>query len=88
MTVEPAAASPSQANMAEADRLKRGQTWFMTGLAMVMLGMVFGGGLAIVFYFLHQRTGAIVCAAAGVGVMAAGIYMQASGAKLLRSKPQ
>lgn len=81
MTVEPAAASQS-----EADRLKRGQTRFMTGLAMVMLGMVFGGGLAMVFYFLGQRTGAIICAAAGVAVMGAGIYMQASGAKLLRSK--
>ena len=44
MTVEPVAASQS-----EADRLKRGQTRFMTGLAMVMLGMVFGGGLAMVF---------------------------------------
>ena len=51
-------------------------------------GPCLGGGLAIVFYVLHQRTGAIVCAAAGVGVMGAGIYMQASGAKLLRSKPQ
>lgn len=81
MTVEPAAASQS-----EADRLKRGQTRFMTGLAMVMFGMVFGGGLAMVFYFLGQRPGAIICAAIGVAVMCAGIYMQASGAKLLRSK--
>jgi hypothetical protein len=81
MTVEPAVAS-----QAEADRLKRGQTRFMTGLAMVMFGMVFGGGLAIVFYFLGQRTGAIVCASAGVAVMGAGIFMQASAAKLLRSK--
>jgi len=53
---------------------------------MVMFGMVFGGGLAIVFYFLGQRTGAIVCASAGVAVMGAGIFMQASAAKLLRSK--
>ena len=71
---------------AEADRLKRGQTRFMTGLAMVMLGMVFGGGLAMVFYFLNQRTGAIICAVVGVVVMGAGIYLQTSGAKLLRSK--
>ena len=82
MTAEPAAAPPS-----DADRLKRGQRQFMTGLALVMLGMVFGGGLAMVFYFLNQRTGAIVCAAIGVGVMRAGIFMQASAAKLLRSKP-
>ncbi|MEQ1781921.1 MAG: hypothetical protein ABMA14_11220 [Hyphomonadaceae bacterium] len=83
MTVEPAAVSPS-----EADRLKKGQTRFMTGLAMVMLGMVFGGGLAMVFYFLGQRTGAIICAAAGVVVIGAGIYLQTSGTKLLRNKPQ
>ena len=81
MTVEPAVAS-----QAEADRLKRGQTRFMTGLAMVMFGMVFGGGLAIAFYFLGQRTGAIVCASAGGAVMGAGIFKQVSAAKLLRSK--
>ena len=83
MTVEPAAALQS-----DADRLKKGQTRFMTGLAMVMLGMVFGGGLAIVFYFLQQRTGAIICAVIGVGVMGAGIYLQTAAAKMLRSKPQ
>lgn len=81
MTTEPAAAS-----QVETDRLKKGQTRFMTGLAMVMLGMVFGGGLAMVFYFLNQRTGAIVCAIAGVAVMGAGIYLQMSGARMLRSK--
>jgi hypothetical protein len=81
MMVEPVAASQS-----EADRLKRGQTRFMTGLAMVMFGMVFGGGLAMVFYFLGQRSGAVICAAAGVAVMGAGIYMQATGARMLRSR--
>lgn len=60
----------------------------MTGLALVMFGMVFGGGLAMVFYFLNQRTGAIVCAVIGIAVMGAGIFLQASGAKILRSKPQ
>ena len=73
---------------AETERLKKGQRQFMTGLALVMLGMVFGGGLAMVFYFLNQRTGAIVCAATGIAVMCAGIYLQAAAAKLLRSKPQ
>ena len=81
MTVEPVAASKP-----EADRLKKGQTRFMTGLAVVMLGMVFGGGLAMVFYFLGQRTGAVICAAAGVAVMGAGIYLQTTGARMLRSK--
>jgi drug/metabolite transporter (DMT)-like permease len=80
MTAEPAATTP------DADRLKRGQRQFMTGLALVMGGMVFGGGLAMVFYFLGQRESAIICAAiGGVGVIA-GVVMQASAAKLLRSK--
>ncbi len=79
MTAEPAA---------ETERLKKGQRQFMTGLALVMFGMIFGGGLAMVFYFLNQRTGAIICAATGVAVMGAGIVMQAAAAKALRSKPQ
>lgn len=79
MTAEPAA---------ETERLKKGQRQFMTGLALVMFGMIFGGGLAMVFYFLNQRTGAIICAATGIAVMGAGIYLQAAAAKMLRSKPQ
>jgi hypothetical protein len=58
----------------------------MTGLALVMGGMVFGGGLAMVFYFLGQRPGAIVSAVIGVGAILLGILMQASAAKILRSK--
>jgi hypothetical protein len=80
MTAEPAADTP------DADRLKRGQRQFMTGLALVMGGMVFGGGLAMVFYFLGQRPGAIVSAVIGVGAILLGILMQASAARLLRSK--
>lgn len=79
MTAEPAAS-------ADADRLKKGQRQFMTGLALVMFGLIFGGGLAMVFYFLNQRSAAIVCAIIGAGVMGAGIYLQAMGARLLRSK--
>ena len=79
MTAEPAAS-------ADADRLKKGQRQFMTGLALVMFGLIFGGGLTMVFYFLNQRSGAIVCAIIGAGVMGAGIYLQAMGARLLRSK--
>jgi hypothetical protein len=81
MPAEPAAAPTS-----DADRLKKGQRQFMTGLALVMGGMVFGGGLAMVFYFLGQRTSAIICAAIGAAGVAAGIVMQMQGAKLLRSK--
>ena len=80
MSAEPAAATP------DADRLKRGQRQFMTGLGLVMGGMVFGGGLAMVFYFLGQRPGAIVSAVMGVGAILLGILMQASAAKILRSK--
>jgi hypothetical protein len=80
MPAEPTAATP------DADRLKRGQRQFMTGLALVMGGMVFGGGLAMVFYFLGQRPGAIVSAVIGVGAILLGILMQASAARLLRSK--
>lgn len=80
MPAEPAAATP------DADRLRRGQRQFMTGLALVMGGMVFGGGLAMVFYFLGQRPGAIVSAVIGVGAILLGILMQASAARILRSK--
>ena len=80
MQAEPVVAAPDEA------RLKKGQRQFMTGLALVMGGMVFGGGLAMVFYFLGQRESAIICAAiGGVGVIV-GVVMQASAAKLLRSK--
>ncbi|MEY2758257.1 MAG: hypothetical protein RIR33_2035 [Pseudomonadota bacterium] len=79
MVAEPAATP-------DADRLKRGQRQFMTGLALVMAGLVFGGGLAMVFYFLGQRPGAIVSAVIGVGAILLGILMQAAAAKLLRSK--
>ncbi len=58
----------------------------MTGLGFVMFGLIFGGGLAMVFYFLGQRTGAIVCVAAGGVAVLVGIVLQARAAKLLRSK--
>ena len=70
----------------DAERLKKGQRQFMTGLALVMIGMVFGGGLAMVFYFLGQRPGAIVSAVIGIGAILLGVVMQASAAKILRSK--
>jgi len=79
-------AEPTAAATQDADRLKRGQRQFMTGLALVMGGMVFGGGLAMVFYFLGQRPGAIVSAVIGIGAILLGVLMQASAAKILRSK--
>jgi Kef-type K+ transport system membrane component KefB len=71
---------------AETERLKKGQRQFMTGLALVMLAMVFGGGLAIVFTLLNQRPAAIVCGVVGIAVMAVGIFLQMAASKLLRTR--
>lgn len=66
---------------------KEGQKLFMTGMGLVMGGLILGGGLAMVFYFLSIRMGAIVSILIGVVAILAGIWLQAKGAKLLRSKP-
>ena len=70
----------------KAEQFRKGQRQFMTGAALVMFGMIFGGGLAMVCYFLGQRTGAIVCVAAGGVAILAGIVIQARGARMIRSK--
>ncbi len=64
---------------------KKGQTLFMTGLGLVMGGCVFGGGLAMVFYFLNLRPAAIVAGLLGGAMVIAGIWLQMSGARLLRT---
>jgi Kef-type K+ transport system membrane component KefB len=79
MTAEPAA-------VADAERLKKGQRWFMTGLALVMFGLIFGGGLAMVFYFLNLRPGAMISVAAGAALVGVGIVFQVAGGRILRSK--
>lgn len=65
---------------------KKGQKLFMTGMGLVMGGMIFGGGLAMVFYFLNVRMGAMASILFGVAALVIGIWLQARGAKLLRSK--
>lgn len=65
---------------------KRGQKLFMTGMALVMGGLIFGGGLAMVFYFLGIRPAAMAAGLFGVALAGAGIWLQVSGARLLRSK--
>lgn len=65
---------------------KRGQKLFMTGMGLVMGGLIFGGGLAMVFYFLNVRMGSYVSISIGVIAILAGIWLQMRGAKLLRSK--
>ena len=65
---------------------KKGQKLFMTGMALVMGGLIFGGGLAMVFYFLNIRPAAMAAGLFGVALAGAGIWLQVSGARLLRSK--
>ena len=65
---------------------KKGQKLFMTGMALVMGGLIFGGGLAMVFYFLNIRPAAMAAGLFGVVLAGAGIWLQVSGAPLLRSK--
>ena len=65
---------------------KRGQKLFMTGMGLAMGGLIFGGGLAMVFYFLNVRMGSYVSISIGVIAILAGIWLQMRGAKLLRSK--
>ena len=65
---------------------KKGQKLFMTGMALVMGGLIFGGGLAMVFYFLNIRPAAMAAGLLGVALAGAGIWLQVSGARLLRSK--
>jgi hypothetical protein len=66
---------------------KKGQALFMTGMGLVMGGLILGGGLAMVFYFLGVRMGAIASILIGLLAILAGIWLQASGARLLRKKP-
>ena len=65
---------------------KKGQKLFMTGMALVMGGLIFGGGLAMVFYFLNIRPAAMAAGLFGAALAVAGIWLQVSGARLLRSK--
>lgn len=70
----------------QAERFKKGQRQFMIGAGLVMFGLIFGGGLAMVFYFLNVRPGAIASVAVGGVAIVVGIVMQSRGAKLVRSK--
>ena len=65
---------------------KKGQSLFMTGMGLVMGGLVFGGGLAMVFYFLSIRPAAMAAGLIGGVLATAGVWLQIAGARLLRSK--
>jgi hypothetical protein len=65
---------------------KKGQRLFMTGMGLVMFGCIFGGGLAIVFYFLGLRPAAIVAGLIAAAAIIVGVWLQVSGAKLLKAR--
>jgi hypothetical protein len=70
----------------QAERFRKGQRQFMIGAGLVMFGMIFGGGLAMVFYFLGQRTPGMFAGLAGAAVVLVGIFIQGAGAKQIKSK--
>lgn len=70
------------------ETLKKGQTLFMTGLGLVMGGCVFGGGLAVVFHFLSLRPAAIVAGLLAAVAVLIGVWLQVSGARLLRNNQE
>jgi hypothetical protein len=70
----------------QAERFRKGQRQFMIGAGLVMFGMIFGGGLAMVFYFLGQRTPGMFAGLAGAAVVLIGIFIQGAGAKQIKSK--
>lgn len=58
----------------------------MTGMALVMGGLIFGGGVAMVFYFLGIRPAAMAAGLIGALLAFAGVWLQIAGARLLRTK--
>jgi len=67
----------------EADRKAQGLA--MAGVAMVMLGCTFGGGVAVVLNLIGQKTAAgAVAIVAGIIVLA-GVIMQSIGFKRLKA---
>jgi hypothetical protein len=56
----------------------------MTGLALVMGGVVFGGLLAVVLHLIGQRTAAMATGSAAVIPIVWGVLMQVQGARKLR----
>jgi hypothetical protein len=68
----------------QAERFRKGQRQFMIGAGLVMFGMIFGGGLAMVFYFLGQRTPGMFVGLAGAAVVLVGIFIQNAGARAVK----
>lgn len=68
------------------ERMKKGQRQFMIGAGLVIGGMIFGSGLAMVFYFLNMRLQGMFAGLLGAAVVLVGIVIQAQAAKLLKSK--
>ncbi len=72
----------------QTERFRKGQRQFMIGAGLVMFGMIFGGGLAMVFYFLNQRTAGMFVGMAGAAVVLVGIFVQGAGARQIKSGKQ
>jgi uncharacterized membrane protein len=68
----------------QAERFKKAQRKFMLGAGLVMFGMIFGGGLAMVFYFLNLRLHGMVVGLLGAAVVLIGIFIQGAGARAVK----
>lgn len=68
----------------KAERFRKAQRKFMLGAGLVMFGMIFGGGLAMVFYFLNLRLHGMVVGLLGAGVVLGGIFIQGAGARAVK----
>lgn len=69
-----------------ADRKAQGLA--MAGIAMVMLGCTFGGGIAVVLHLVGARTPAGIVAIVSGVIVLAGVVMQTIGFRRLRAKKE
>jgi hypothetical protein len=68
------------------EQFRKGQRQFMIGAALVMFGMIFGGGLAMVCYFMNLRTVGMFVGVGGAAVVLVGIFIQGAGARVIKGK--
>ena len=68
----------------QAERFKKGQRQFLIGAGLVMFGMIFGGGLAMVFYFMDLRLHGMIVGLLGAAVVLGGIFIQGAGARAVK----
>jgi len=68
----------------QALRFRKAQRQFLLGVGLVMFGMIFGGGLAMVFYFLNLRLHGVIAGLCGAAFVLGGMFIQAAGAQAVR----